>query len=139
MSENVRPLLASLACINPDCDLYGQVGQENLTVRKVYGKDRIRYLRCRCCGEEFSERKNTALWNTKIPEHLALDISHQLAKGMSLKATARLTHTHRDTVRRLRRKCNNHAQQSHDQQVQNLLVSSSEIDDRSDIEDSKDQ
>jgi hypothetical protein len=44
--------LAELACVNEACDLYGQSGQKNLTVRKIYGKDRIRYLRCQCCGEE---------------------------------------------------------------------------------------
>jgi hypothetical protein len=64
-----RPPLASLACINPECELYGQSDQDNLIVRKIYGKyDAIRYLRCRRCREEFSERKNTALWNSKIPE-----------------------------------------------------------------------
>lgn len=31
-------------------------GQSRL--RKVYGKDRIRLLRCRKCREEFSERRN---------------------------------------------------------------------------------
>lgn len=67
--EITRPPLESLACVNPECELYGQKEAENLTVRKVYGKyDDIRYLRCTRCREEFSERKNTALWNSKIPE-----------------------------------------------------------------------
>ena len=30
-----------------------------LTVRKVYGHDRFRLMRCRTCGEEFSERRGT--------------------------------------------------------------------------------
>jgi hypothetical protein len=29
------------------------MSEANLTVRKVYGRDRIRLLRCRTCGEEF--------------------------------------------------------------------------------------
>jgi hypothetical protein len=53
-----RSLLDSLACVNERCELYGQAGQQNLTVRKVYGADQIRYLRCRLCRAEFSERKN---------------------------------------------------------------------------------
>lgn len=53
----------------------------NLTVRKVYGRDRIRYLRCRRCGTEFSERKNTPLWNCKLPEVKAVAIAEQLAEG----------------------------------------------------------
>jgi hypothetical protein len=55
-----RSPLDSLACVNVRCELYGQSSEQNLTVRKVYGKERIRYLRCRACGSEFSERKQTA-------------------------------------------------------------------------------
>ncbi len=67
--EIIRPPLESLACVNPECDSYGQKGENNLIVRKNYGKNKdIRYLRCTHCREEFSERKNTALWNSKIPE-----------------------------------------------------------------------
>ena len=138
MSESERPPIASLACVNAKCDLYGQSGQANLTVRKVYGKDQIRYLRCRCCGEEFSERKNTALWNTKIPEDRAIEVSRQLAEGTSLKGTARLTHTHRSTVRRLSRKCGEHAEIFHHHQAQDLEISVLEMDERHGYVGSKD-
>jgi hypothetical protein len=47
-----RPPLESLACVNVDCDLYTQAGKENLVIRKTYGVDQIRYLRCRTCGQE---------------------------------------------------------------------------------------
>ena len=33
-----RPPLASLACVNEFCDLYGRKDQGNLIIRKVYGK-----------------------------------------------------------------------------------------------------
>ncbi len=56
-TEHTRPPIESLACVESDCDLYGQPGQGNLTVRKVYGEDEIRYLRCTRCRSEFSERK----------------------------------------------------------------------------------
>lgn len=130
MAKIDSPPLTSLACVNPGCDHYGQAGQENLTVRKVYGKDQIRYLRCRSCGEEFSERKNTALWNTKIPELRAIEVSRQLAEGTSFKGTARLTHTHKDTVRRLARKVGEHAEQFHEQHAQHLDVDVLEMDER---------
>ena len=69
--EITRPPLESLACVNPECDWYGQKGAENLIIRKIYGKyDEIRYLRCTKCREEFSEQKNTALWNCKIAEKM---------------------------------------------------------------------
>jgi len=54
-----RPPLEILACTNPECELYGQQNQDNLKVRKVYGGDQIRYLRCSTCKAEFSERKGT--------------------------------------------------------------------------------
>ena len=82
---NTRPPLESLACVNPQCDLYGQKGRNKLTIRKVYGQDQIRYLRCHACGEEFSERKNTTLWNSKVPEAKAISIAEHLADGCSLK------------------------------------------------------
>jgi transposase-like protein len=85
MTVNERPLLSNLACVNPACKSYGKCGLDNLTVRKIYGQDQIRYLRCRHCGKEFSERKNTALWNTKIPESRAIEVGRQLAEGISLK------------------------------------------------------
>lgn len=74
------------------------------------------------CGEEFSERKNTALWNTKIPESRSIAIGRQLAEGTSLKGTARLTHSNRDTVRRLTRQFGHHSEQFHEQQAQQLEV-----------------
>lgn len=101
MKERKRPLLSALACVNSKCESYGQAGLENLVVRKVYGQDQIRYLRCRCCGAEFSERKNTAFWNTKIPESRAIEVGRQIAEGTSIKGTSRLTYTHRATVKRL--------------------------------------
>ena len=55
-----RPDLDTLACVNPACQRFRLTGQDNFTVRKTYGQDRIRLLRCRTCGEEFSERRGTA-------------------------------------------------------------------------------
>lgn len=125
-----RPPLESLSCVNADCEQYGQNGQNNLIIRKIYGKDQIRYLRCRCCGEEFSERKLTGLWNCKIPEERAIRVSQQLAEGTSLKGTARLTTTHPDTVRRLAVKFGHHAERFHNQQAQDLDISTLEMDER---------
>ncbi len=67
--------LKSLACPNHECKGYGQLGMENLYVRKVYGKDKLRLLRCRMCGTEFGERKNTPLWNCKLPEEKAVAVA----------------------------------------------------------------
>lgn len=125
-----RPPIESLACVNPECEMYGQKGQENLIIRKVYGPDRIRYLRCRCCGEEFSERKNTALWNSKIGEAKAVSVAEHLAEGCAFKSTARLVRVDPATVRRLNHRLGRHGQQYHDQHVQDLEVEALQADER---------
>lgn len=121
--EITRPPLESLAYVNPECKLYGQAGQENLSIRKVYGKhDKIRYLRCCECQEEFSERKNTALWNCKIPEEKAITIIEHLCEGNSIKGTARLLRADDSTVRRLNKRAGRHGEQYHDVKVQELEI-----------------
>ena len=122
--------MESLACVNLDCDQYGQKGGTNLIVRKVYGKDKIRYLRCRCCQQEFSERKNTALWNSKIPEAKAVSIAEHLAEGCHIKSTARLVKVDPSTVRRLNQKVGRHGQQYHEQEVQDVAVTELQADER---------
>jgi hypothetical protein len=38
-----RPDLATLACVNAECQYFGRLGQGNLAIRKVYGKDGIHH------------------------------------------------------------------------------------------------
>lgn len=128
--KHSRPPLESLACVNPDCDLYGQKGSDNLTIRKVYGYDQIRYLRCRACQQEFSERKNMALWNSKIPEAKAISVAEHLAEGCSLKGTARLVKVDPGTVRRLNGKVGGHGERYHEQAVQDVVVTELQADER---------
>jgi IS1 family transposase/transposase-like protein len=134
-----RPPLESLACVNADCDLYGQKKGNKLTVRKVYGQDKIRYLRCRSCQQEFSERKNTALWNSKIPEEKAVSVSEHLADGCGIKSTARLVKVDPGTVRRLNQKTGKHGEQYHDQEVQDVVVTELQADERYGFAGSKSQ
>src|SRR5262249_28081972 len=112
-----RPDLDTLACVNPECQRFRLTGQGNLTVRKVYGQDRIRLLRCRTCGEECSERRGTALFNTKRTEEQAVSVLHHLGAGCGRRATARLVHVSTDTVARLLRMAGRHAERFHDQPV----------------------
>lgn len=123
--------LESLACVVPECNLYGQPGQGNLTVRKIYGKhDKIRYLRCSECQEEFSERKNTALWNCKIAEEKAVSVTEHLSEGNSIKGTARLVRVDPSTVRRLNKRAGRQAEQYHDEKVQDVAVENLQGDER---------
>ena len=70
-------------------------------MRKVYGQDRIRFLRCRTCGEECSERRGTALFNTKVAEEQATSIINHVDAGCGVRTTARLVPVTKDTVARL--------------------------------------
>ncbi len=136
MKNTDRPPIASLACVNHECPSYGQAGQGNLRVRKSYGPDQIRYLRCRSCQCEFSERKHTPLWNSKIRESKASAIAEQLAEGSSIKSTARsdssgrLTGVTPEAIQRLAIRLGQHAKQFHDQRVQRLASTSLQADER---------
>ena len=99
-----RPDLATLACVNPACQRFRLTGPDNLTVRTVYGQDHIRLLRCRTCGEEFSERRGTAWFNTQLPAAQAVSVINHLGEGCGVRATARLVHVAKDTVARLLRR-----------------------------------
>lgn len=137
--NHTRPPLESLACVNPDCDLYGQKGGHHLKTRKVYGRDNIRYLRCCCCQDEFSERKNTALWNSKITEKKAVSVAEHLAEGCSLKSTARLVKVDPSTVRRLNRRVGRHGEHYHEQEVHDVAVTELQADERHGFAGSKQQ
>lgn len=125
-----RPPIESLACSNPLCELFGQVGRGNLAVRRVYGADQIRFLRCRACQTEFSERKGTPLWNCKIAEARVIAIGEHLGDGCGVRTTARLTRSHRDTVTRVLRRLGNHSQVWHAERVLDVVVDSLQADER---------
>ena len=115
-----RPDLSTLACVNSECQLYHQSGQGNLVIRKVYGRDHIRLLRCGSCQDEFSERRGTALFNTKLSEAKAIDVIDHLDEGCSVRSTSRLTKVAKQTVARLLKASGRHAERFHDQEVGDL-------------------
>jgi transposase-like protein len=125
-----RPDLDTLACVNPECQQFRLRGQGNLTGRKVYGQDWLRLLRCRTCGEEFSERRGPAGFNTKIAEAQAADVITHLGEGCGVRATARLVHVSKDTVARLLRMAGRHAERFHDQRVRDVTPRALEFDEQ---------
>ncbi len=128
--EITRLPLESLACVNLDCQDYGVTNAENLYVRKIYGKDDIRFLRCRTCQEEFSERKNTAFWNLKIREKKAISVAEHLSEGNSIKGTSRLVRIDTSTVRRLNKKAGQHGKIYHNEKVRNVKALNLQADER---------
>lgn len=125
-----RPQIETLACPYPDCQLYASKGAGNLYVRKVYGKDHIRYLRCSGCAREFSERRGTALFNTKITEDRAVSVAEHLAEGVSTKGTSRLVGVSPEAIRRLRTNIGDHARDLHEEYVQDVEATAVQMDER---------
>jgi transposase-like protein len=130
MTKKHRLPIESLACVNNECQQYAQADQGNLRVRKTYGKDKIRYLRCRSCGLEFSERKRTPLWNSKVPEPKAVAVAEQLAEGTSFKGTSRVVKVSPETVRRLAGQLGKHGGRFHDARVKGLTATALQADER---------
>ena len=123
-----RPDLDTLACVNPACQRFRHAGQGHLGIRNVYGHDHIRLLRCRTCGEAFSERCGSALFTTKRPETNAEDGINHLGAGCSVRATARLVQGCQETVARLLRVSGRHAERLHDQHGRALRPRALEFD-----------
>jgi IS1 family transposase/transposase-like protein len=125
-----RPDLTTLSCVNVACQYFGRPHQGNLAIRKVYGKDRLRLLRCGTCREECSERRNTALFNTKVSEAKAEEIIDHLDEGCSVRSTSRLTKVAKETVARLLKTSGRHAQRFHAQEVHDLRPRAIEFDEQ---------
>ena len=125
-----RPDLATLACVNAECQCFGRPGQGHLSIRKVYGKDAIRLWRCSKCREEFSERRHTAMCNTKVSEAKAEDVIDHLDEGCRIRATSRLTKAAKAPVARLLKGSGRHAQRFHHQEVQDLRPRAIEFDEQ---------
>ena len=86
-----RPDIDSLCCMNEKCKYFKVAKQGQLRVRKIYGQDQLRYLRCSHCSYEFSERRGSALFNTKITEAKAENVIDHLRQGCGFRATVALT------------------------------------------------
>ena len=82
-----RPL-EELCCMNPDCADCGRAGAGNLCVRPTKG-GLWRVLACSSCKTEFSERKGTPLWGTKMPPERAEAIAMEAAAEQAVFARRR--------------------------------------------------
>ena len=110
--------LSRFCCLNCQCPEHGVRGGENLSVAGRYGKDdSIRFLRCRSCGDRFSERKGTPLFGSHLPTEKALSVLHHIAEGNGVRKTGRLVGVSRETVARYGRKAGAHAVGLHDELV----------------------
>src|SRR3954454_3746800 len=118
--------LSRFCCLNSGCPDRGVRGVGTLSVCGHYGKATpIRFLRCRSCGDRFSERKGTPLFHSHLSREKAVAVLEHVADGCGVRQTERLVGVHRDTVTRYIRKAGEHAKAAHDE-----LVALSPPDDR---------
>jgi transposase-like protein len=110
--------LSRFCCQNRACGDVGKRGGENLTVCGRYGKrETFRLLYCRTCRARFSERKGTALFNSRLPCGKAVSVLEHIAEGCGVRKTGRLTRVSRESVGRLAKLAGDHARVLHDELV----------------------
>lgn len=131
--EELGPLqrpLEELCCVNPECAESGRAGRGNLKVRTGKGAGRWRVLRCSTCKAEFSERKGTALWGSRLDPAKALAIAEHLKEGCGIRKTSRLVRASKDTVTAISVRLGLHARLFHDATVRDLNVTEVQFDEK---------
>jgi len=121
-------IVDDVVCTAPGCPHRGVKGAGNVALRRVYGPDSIRFLRCRTCKAQFSERRGTPLFDLRLPKAKIIDVVKHLAEGVSGRRTARLTGVARVTVGRIVLLVGDHAKAIHDELVRDLDVPEVQMD-----------
>jgi len=110
--------IEEFCCQNSDCPDYGRRGAGNL---RWHGwsskKSKIRTLYCRTCEGYFSERRGTALWQSRLPQEKAISVLQHVAEGCGVRQTARLVKVDKNTVCRLVAIAGGQAKQMHEELV----------------------
>jgi transposase-like protein len=122
--------VCDLCCVNSKCRDYGKRGAGNLVCRKVYGREQRRYVRCRSCGQEFSERRGTALFGVGTPTVTALAVLKHIGEGCGVRQTARLVGVTTNTVMRLTKRAGAHGRATHEELALDLKVREIQLDEK---------
>ena len=105
-------------CQNSKCADYGSRGKGNLYFKGWSGKGKhIRLVYCRTCRGRFSERRNTVLEQSRLPEEKAVALLAHLRESNGTRATARLLGVGTNTVTRYLRLSGRHAHRLHEELV----------------------
>lgn len=120
--------LQHLACHNPECPAYLVVGMGNLITGSGYGSDRTkpRYT-CVLCGKSFAITRGSMFYRLHTGRETVLRTLAQLPTRGSIRATARVTSVHRDTISNWVQRALAHREEATQQFVEVLHISSEEI------------
>jgi len=87
----------TLYCPNPACHLYGVQWRQSLLVKN--GSNRgYKQAACRACGQSVMLRYGTAYFELEADPAIFDIAIRALAEGNSLRSTARIVHSDKDTV-----------------------------------------
>ena len=129
LSKFHRPL-EDLCCVEPDCSSRGARGAGNLRFVTGKGGGQWRIVRCATCRTEFSERKGTPLWGTRMPPEKAEAIAKCLKEVCGIRGTARIVGASKDGVTSIAIRLGRHARSLHDQLVTGLNVKEVQFDEK---------
>lgn len=113
-----------LSCLNPNCPFYGKKGAGNISIHSNAEK---RYY-CTHCKERFSARQGTIFYNLHTDEEKVLLALKLLAERNSLRATARILETTKESVSRWLKRAAAHANEISDYLLRELKISQAQID-----------
>jgi hypothetical protein len=99
-------------------------------VRTGKGAGRWRILRCSTCREEFSERKGTAFFNSKLAPEKIVTVAEHLKEGCGVRKTSRLTRVSKSGVTNVAIRLGLQARALHDEWVRDLDVSEAQFDEK---------
>jgi len=120
---------SKFSCPNPDCSLFNQPGQGNITHRSWTGQRKdIERLRCTRCGKEFSEREGTLMAYSKLAEEKIIRLLKCQRWGVCDEGTADICEVDIKTVHRFQGVASPRAEEHHHQAVQEVEVKGVQLD-----------
>ena len=129
MAESQPLPLSAFCCQNERCEDYGKKGLGNIYQHLWTNRAKtIRNLRCRRCQKEFSERKGTVWYQSKLPREKALILVRHLAEGDGIRKTGRLVGATQGTVIRWNRLLGEHGKALHEEKVRHVKVREAQAD-----------
>lgn len=127
MDSGSKMIHAGECCLNPSCDLYGQVGKGNIRKNGHTKQNRQRY-QCKLCGQTYSERKGTVFYGLRMEEDKVLQTLAMLAEGSRISSVARVQGIKEDTVVKWLKRAGTHAEQLEEQLFKDYNMGAGELD-----------
>jgi transposase-like protein len=114
-------------CLNPTCELYGQVGLGNIRKNGHTKQNRQRY-QCTTCHRTHSERTGTVFYRLHTEESKVVDTLSSLARGSRIGAVAQTQGFKDETVIKWLKRAGAHAEHMEEVLFANYPIGPGEID-----------